>query len=107
MHRSGWHNVDQPIIRTFYIIGVGLLAVSTIPTFSIKHASIKRSQMPFAIITAVIAVVGIMTYTWSVFIVLNLGYLGTLPFSYVAHKNKLKMGTGRCAFGIGNQRGKD
>lgn len=92
MHLSGWQNVDQPIIRTVYIIGVGLLAVSTIPTFSIKHASIKRSQMPFAIIMAVIAVVGIMTYPWSMLIVLNLVYLGTLPLSYVAHKNQVKTG---------------
>jgi CDP-diacylglycerol--serine O-phosphatidyltransferase len=92
MHLSGWQDVDQPIIRTVYIIGVGLLAVSTIPTFSIKHASIKRSQMPIAIITAVIAVVGIMTYPWSMLIALNLVYLGTLPFSYVAHKNQAENG---------------
>lgn len=92
MHLSGWENVDHPVMRTIYIICVGLLAVSTIPTFSIKHASIKRSQMPIAIVATVIAVIGLMTYPWPMLVALNLVYLGTLPFSYAVHKNQLANG---------------
>ena len=89
MHLSGWQNVDYPILRTIYIACVGLLAVSTIPTFSIKHASIKRSQMPIAIVATVIVVIGLMTYPWPTLMGFNLVYLGTLPFSYLAHRNQL------------------
>ena len=90
MHLSGWQNADYPLLRTVYIAGVGLLAVSTIPTFSIKHASIKRSQMPLAVATTVIVVICLMTYPWPTLMALNLIYLGTLPFSYLAHRNQLE-----------------
>lgn len=93
MHLSGWENVDYPVLRTLYIISIGLLAVSTIPTFSIKHASIKRNHLAFAIIGAVIMVIGLMTYPWPTLVVLNLLYLSTIPFSYFAEL-KTRQGLG-------------
>lgn len=92
MHLSGWQNVDYPVLRTLYIACVGLLAVSTVPTFSIKHASIKRSQMPVVIVGTVIVVICLMTYPWPTLMALNLLYLSTLPFSYAAHRNQLESG---------------
>lgn len=84
MHLNGWENTDFPVLRAIYIIGVGLLAVSTIPTFSIKHASIKRAYLPFALITAVVLVVCLMVYPWATLIAVNILYLGSLPLSYRA-----------------------
>ncbi|SFD67220.1 CDP-diacylglycerol---serine O-phosphatidyltransferase [Sulfitobacter brevis] len=86
MHLSGWENADFPILRAFYIIGVGLLAVSTIPTFSIKHASIKRKHLAVVILLAVLMVISFMTYPWPTLVALNLLYLATLPLSYFAHR---------------------
>jgi len=84
MHLNGWENTDWPILRAIYIIGVGLLAVSTIPTFSIKHASIKRSYLPIALISAVVLVVCLMVYPWAALITVNVLYLASLPLSYRA-----------------------
>jgi CDP-diacylglycerol--serine O-phosphatidyltransferase len=89
MHLSGWENMNLPILRTVYIIGVGFLAVSAIPTFSIKHASIKRKHLPVAIICVMLMVIALMTYPWPTLVALNVLYLATLPLSYRAHRNQV------------------
>ncbi|PVA10955.1 CDP-diacylglycerol--serine O-phosphatidyltransferase [Pelagivirga sediminicola] len=86
LHLSGWQNTDLPVARSFYIIGVGLLAVSTIPTFSIKHASVKITHFPFIVVGAVILVVGLVVYPWPTLIIGNILYLGSLPLSYLAFR---------------------
>ena len=90
MHLHGWQNTDLPIIRAIYIMGIGLLAISTIPTFSIKHASIKRAHLPFAMVAAVILVVCLMVYPWPTLIAANCLYLASLPFSYFSQLKQTK-----------------
>jgi CDP-diacylglycerol--serine O-phosphatidyltransferase len=90
MHLYGWQDTNIPIARAAYIMGVGLLAISTIPTFSIKHASIRRSYLPFAIVVAMLFVMCLMVYPWGTLIACNFIYLGTLPFSYLAHLKHTK-----------------
>lgn len=86
MQLYGWPVADYPVLRTIYIIGVGLLAVSTIPTFSIKHASIKQNHLAVAIVVAVVLVVCLMVYPWPTLIAANLMYMSSLPFSFLSHK---------------------
>ena len=90
MHLYGWENTELPVLRAVYIIGVGLLAVSTIPTFSIKHASIRRSHLPFAIVAFVSLIVFLMVFTWPTLIVANVCYLASLPISYFAQLKRTK-----------------
>lgn len=87
---SGWENVDFPIARAMYILGVGLLAVSTIPTFSIKHTSIKRKNLAFVVVASVIFIVCVMTFPWRTLIAIDLIYIATLPLSYRAYQAQLK-----------------
>lgn len=94
LHLNGWESADLPILRAIYIVAVGLLAVSTIPTYSIKHASIKRTQLPFVIVGAVLLVVCLMAYPWPTLIVVNLTYLGSFPFSYLSFQKQLKTARG-------------
>lgn len=90
MHLYGWQNTDLPVLRAIYIMAIGLLAVSTVPTFSIKHASIKRAHLPFAMVAAVILVVCLMVYPWPTLIAANCLYLASLPLSYRAHQRQTK-----------------
>lgn len=90
MHLCGWQDTDLPIVRALYIIGVGFLAVSTIPTISIKHASIKRAHLSFAIVAVVVLVVCLIVYPWPTLIVGNCLYLLSLPFSYVSQRKHTK-----------------
>ena len=90
MHLHGWQDTDLPIARAAYIIGVGLLAVSTIPTLSIKHASIRRAHLPFALVAGMVLVMCLIVYPWPTLIVGDLVYLASLPFSYLAHLKHTK-----------------
>lgn len=90
LHLSGWQNVDFPVLRTLYIVFIGFLAVSTFPTFSIKHASIKSNHLAFALLGAVVMVIGLMTYPWPTLVALNLIYLGSMPFSFFAEQKQNK-----------------
>lgn len=82
LHLHGWPTEDFLFLCAAYTIGVGFLAVSTVPTFSIKHASIKRSQLPLAIVVLIVLVTCLMTYPWPTLIAANLIYLASMPFSY-------------------------
>ncbi|WP_299727514.1 CDP-alcohol phosphatidyltransferase family protein [uncultured Tateyamaria sp.] len=84
MHLHGWQDTDLPVARAFYIIGVGMLAVSTLPTLSIKHASIPRSYLPIAIVAAMVLVMCLTVFPWPTLIAANCLYLATLPLCYVA-----------------------
>ncbi len=89
MHLYGFQTTDLPIMRAFYVMGIGLLAISTVPTISIKHAKIPRAYLPFAIVASVILVVCLMVYPWPTLIVANCLYLLSLPLSYRAHKKHM------------------
>ncbi|KEJ96474.1 CDP-alcohol phosphatidyltransferase family protein [Pseudosulfitobacter pseudonitzschiae] len=86
----GWTETNFPLLRAAYIIGVGFLAISTIPTISIKHASIKRSHLSFALVGVVALVVCLMVYPWPTLIVANCLYLASLPYSYLAQEKRKK-----------------
>lgn len=90
MQLYGWHDTDLPVARAAYIMGVGLLAVSTIPTLSIKHASIRRPHLPFAIVAAMVLVMCLIVYPWRTLIAGDCIYLASLPFSYLAHLKHTK-----------------
>jgi len=90
MYLNGFENANFPVLQALYIICIGFLAVSTIPTLSIKHASIKRAHLPYAVMSAVILVVGLMVYPWATLICVNLLYLASMPFTYRAQRKSLK-----------------
>lgn len=79
----GWSNLgNHSHIIAVYEIAIALLAVSTIPTFSIKHASVSRNLLPMIAIGSAILVICLMVYPWHTFIFANLVYLGSLPVSF-------------------------
>jgi CDP-diacylglycerol--serine O-phosphatidyltransferase len=79
---------DLPFLVAVYLILIGLLAVSAIPTFSLKKASVKREWvLPLFIVFA--AFVGLLlTNPWLAMSLASLLYLSLLPVSYRAFKRK-------------------
>ncbi|MGB7244822.1 MAG: CDP-diacylglycerol--serine O-phosphatidyltransferase [Sulfitobacter sp.] len=78
----GWTSLtERSYVIAIYVILVSGLAVSTIPTFSIKHASINRQYLPMFILGAVILVVCLVVYPWPTLVFANLLYLASLPLS--------------------------
>jgi len=72
-----------------YLVIVGLLAVSTLPTFSIKHASISRRLLPMFIVGAVIVVICLVVYPWQTLIFANILYLCSLLFSFLQQRRAI------------------
>ena len=90
MHLYGWQDTDLPIVRAAYIMGIGLLAVSTIPTLSVKHASIRRTHLPFAVVGLMVLVMCLIVYPWPTLIAGDFIYLASLPISYLIHLKHTK-----------------
>ncbi|AXI47974.1 CDP-diacylglycerol--serine O-phosphatidyltransferase [Sulfitobacter sp. SK012] len=90
MHLYGWQETNLPFFRAIYVICVGFLAISTVPTFSIKHMSIKRSTLPLVIVASVVLVVSLMVYPWPTLIAGNTLYFLSLPLSYLAQRKQTK-----------------
>lgn len=90
MHLYGFQTTDLPLLRAAYIAFVGLLAISTVPTFSIKHAKVARSLLPFIILAAVVLIVGLMSHPWPTLILGNFLYLASLPVSFMLHRKRTK-----------------
>lgn len=81
-----------PTLIALYMLAIGTLAVSTIPTFSGKLLGerIPREYV-LPIFLAVAALVGfLVTYPYGTLTLLTLVYLGTIPMSYRRFARKLQ-----------------
>ncbi|MEP3347454.1 MAG: phosphatidylcholine/phosphatidylserine synthase [Litoreibacter sp.] len=87
MSLVGWESISTYAhLVAVYEIAVALLAVSMIPTFSIKHASVSKNHFPMIAIGSAILVICLMVYPWHTFIFANVMYLGSLPISYLRER---------------------
>ena len=86
----GWMDASRyEYLIAIYVILMELLAISTIPTFSIKHASISRRLLPMFIVGAVIVVICLVVYPWQTLIFANILYLCSLPFSFLQQRRAI------------------
>lgn len=64
-----------------WVIAVGLLMVSRIPTFSIKKTTIARERARYLMIAVIGFIAALLTYTWVTLSVATLVYLVSIPLS--------------------------
>lgn len=65
----------------FYMIGIGLLLISRIPTWSFKTTRLSRHNLIFFLIGFGIAGFGLLAYAWFTLIVLCVGYIAIVAFA--------------------------
>lgn len=65
----------------FYMIGIGLLLVSRIPTWSFKTTRVSRQNLISFLIASAIAAFGLLSYAWFTLIVLCIGYVTIVAFA--------------------------
>ena len=80
---------DHPNFIFVYLIGAGLLAVSRIPTFSIKHARINRDYLPYIMLASAAIIISMVTFLWETLIFLCFVYLFTIPLSAKQYRQRL------------------
>lgn len=79
---EGWSFFQRyQALTVIYLIGVGLLAVSTLPTFSIKHLKIKREHQFFVLLLSVGLIMSLAVFPWRTMIIGNFLYLASIPVS--------------------------
>ncbi len=74
--------VRRPEVVGFFLIGVGALVVSTIPTFSFKTARIRRSWMLMTMLGVAAFAAFVVSAPWETLAAILLAYGITIPFSY-------------------------
>lgn len=74
------------LVLCLYIIAVGLLLVSHIPTWSFKATKISRKNLKYFFFAISIVVAALLTYTWITLMVLCLGYVCTVAWAWIQSK---------------------
>ena len=83
----GWSGITaHPVIVAFYIIFAGGLAVSRIPTFSVKQMSIPQEHQIWLFGGVVLFLIFLTVFPWHVLALIDVLYLASLPISYNAAK---------------------
>lgn len=73
-----------------YMVLVGLLMISAIPTMSFKGARISRSNVKFYLVGIVMAGAAALTFTWAALIALSFAYLATVAWSSLTRKSRAR-----------------
>jgi CDP-diacylglycerol--serine O-phosphatidyltransferase len=73
-----------------YLVIVGLLAVSTLPTFSIKHIHINPDRLLYVLVGCAAAIASLSVFTWETLIVADVLYILSLPVSFKVYRRRLK-----------------
>lgn len=70
---------DAPILPATVVAGwvvfVGVLMISRIPTYSFKMLTISRRNVPFFLLGAMVFIAAVLTYPWATLVVLDLVYM--------------------------------
>lgn len=80
----------SPWVISLYMIIVGLLMVSRVPTFSFKTVAIKREYIPLILVAIAAVIATTILEPWKILPVVGLIYVCTLPISIFQHCRSLQ-----------------
>lgn len=81
---------DHPNLIFFYLVAIALLAVSTLPTFSIKYIRVRPDYILPVVLASAATIVSLVVFPWETLIVGCFLYLSSLPFSARSYARHLK-----------------
>ncbi|MCL4065569.1 CDP-diacylglycerol--serine O-phosphatidyltransferase [Pseudomonas sp. GX19020] len=82
-HVTGYR-LHEAVI-TFWMVAVGALMISRLPTPSLKRVRIPASAAPYALVAAVAAVALVITYPWVTLLLFSVGYATSLAWHALRH----------------------
>jgi len=65
-----------PEALALYMVGIGGLMISRIPTYSFKMMAVSRENVKYLLVGFVFLVAALLTYLWTTLLVLDLVYIG-------------------------------
>lgn len=81
--------VRHPMVAGIWLVAVGALMVSHLPTFSFKKSKVPQEYVMFILVAAGLLVAGLASAPWRTLIVVGILYLCTLPFAFLSY-NRLR-----------------
>ena len=83
---------DRPVLPALpvalWIVFVGGLMISRIPTYSFKILTISRRNVPFFLLGAMVLIAAVLTYLWATLVVLCLLYMAGVVLAWRKTANK-------------------
>lgn len=76
-----------PILVGFYMIGIGLLMISRIPTFSFKKTRVARKSVKFLLLGFVFLAAALLTQTWITLIAMEFAYAVSIVWAWYTRDN--------------------
>ena len=76
------------LIICLYMVAIGLLMISRIPTWSFKTTRVSRENVKYFLVAVAFAGAMVLTYAWVTLIVLCLGYIATVIWALLMHRRK-------------------
>ena len=83
---------DRPGFCAGVLIGVGVLMVSRVPTFSVKQLNVSRSFMLPALILAALVAGALASAPWTTFVIVGTLYLLSIPVSIFLQRRARQSG---------------
>lgn len=92
-----FNQYEEPltVALAFYTVVIAMLLISTLPTFSFKHITLRLQKhlvLPILVLITVFMFL-IMVHTWPIMIALSLGYMALLPISCAMYMRRLRAET--------------
>ncbi len=73
--------VPAPLVA-IWVLAVGVLMISRIPTYSFKMLTISRRNVPFFLLGAVVMLAAVLTYLWATLVVMGLIYMAGIYWAW-------------------------
>jgi len=71
---------QSPALISMYLIGCGFLAVSQVPTLSLKSLKVSQNYGFLVVPIFTLLIASLLIYPWETLTILSLTYLAALPF---------------------------
>ncbi|MEK9969807.1 MAG: CDP-diacylglycerol--serine O-phosphatidyltransferase, partial [Ferrovibrio sp.] len=81
----------SPYLNAIWMLGIGGLMISRVPTFSFKRVRVKREYVGLVLLGAGLLVAGLLNQPWYTLAAMEIAYIVSIPFAIKAHE-KLKRG---------------
>lgn len=66
--------LPPPGLIAFYMLAIGLLMISRVPTYAFKNLTIGRDRAKFLLLGAMLLAAALLTYLWATLVALSLAY---------------------------------
>ena len=81
-----------PAALAIYLVVIGLLMISRIPTYSFKNITVRRDKASFTLLGAVLVAAALLIYLWPTLIILTVVYVASIAVALISRRRTVRKG---------------